>query len=314
MAGFDNGSQSGGVWQKMQDLLAEHISSLEYAKIEEARVASQQAEEAKMAQKKAEDAVVQAKNGLSVLNVQKDQVETEIIGLHEAKLGTEAELDELNEQIKKQQVLIDNLVSQEKSFLLSFEADKITQQEIIEKRDVLLSQQKSLNVDLSNKQLNLKEIEQKISERESMLRESEQKIQVNESLIQKLSGDNKKLLEEIELAKQLKVESESKKLAEQEQCRLVVAECELRKKVAEEELQAVLKDVENYKNEILESQQKIENEMLFIKQMNDINLQKNKEVAQAKTKLKEIIAKLILEVDEVKASEFKNILFVVDKL
>jgi chromosome segregation ATPase len=308
------GSKAGGALEKVQEIVAQYISELESGKIAESRLAVQAAEEAKMVQSKAEEAVRKANEELEKLEAKKSLLSLSVSKIEQVKEAKQEALTEMDRLLAKKKVEADEYdakstfaqssVAQNEQSMASLEGRRQKAQKESDEINAKLAEQKSAYDLLVSKSL----------EKQKEVQESEDKVQANKVLSDKLMEENKNLLKEVESLSSDKGDFAQKCVQAEQELVVFLQDIEAKKKVASNELAVSQNEVDGVKKEIALEKESLESERLFIKKMEEINNQKGKAFLSAKDKMKEIITKCIPDLEAERASEFKNLLSVIEKL
>lgn len=310
MAGFNSDSQSGGIYLQIQEIIAKYIGSLEKSKIDEGRLAMQLAEEAKLNQQKFEEAAKNIGVEIDALVEKKAKLVSDIANVEASKGAKKLELAQLAEVVVEKQKELSAVLSEKESVGL----------EIVKKKEevgALVARKNEFNdlaAKTSEKLLQLKEFESKLKQLKSQEEESNSKVESNKILVKDSVERNKVLLLDKAVLELEKTKAAEKLVVAQVEVEQFFAENRAKKAAATKDLEAVLLELKSVKEKYLSERQMVESETLFIKQMNDLNVQKNKTLAFTKDKLKDIISELVLNDSESKSAELKNLLLIVEKL
>jgi chromosome segregation ATPase len=310
MAGFNLDTQS-SVYTQIQEIISKYISNLEFAKMEESKRLCQLAEEAKNIKIKIDNDVKKASEELSSINRNKEREledkETFLLNKNQEFLSITKEIEEKKKELNELNM------DKELSFIeLNKHKDEIYT--LSSQQERLSNEIGLLNSNIQSGNLKLNEIQNKFNELTEKSNELNKFVESNDTLFHRLSDDSSKLMGEIDELKKSKSLMEASVGTTKKELDVFLAEIDIKKKIAKNELDKVEKLVQENNTNISEERKTIEKEILFLQQMKEINLQKNKNFIYIKEKLQEIITKLVLEVDETKAVEFKTLLSVVNKL
>jgi len=314
MAGFNSDNQLSGVYQQINEIIAKYIGSLESSKIEESKRATQLAETAKSDQLKAETEILRLNNTITSQKTSISTLKTELENLENTKTTKQTELNKLEIEL-----------GVKKKELTSIQTSKVTSTDEITKASTELSklskdlEQKQVEYNqvisgLSTKQTELETLLTSVSNAQNESQRIERILKANEEIVSQLKESKLTLNKEISNLKKDKEGFESAKELAQKEYTEFIEDLEIKRKNANNTLSTVLTEIKTNSEKMKNERQVLENEQLFIKQVNELNAQKAKSLTYTKGKLQEMITELILEVDETRASELKSLLVIIEKL
>ncbi len=314
MAKLKNSSTPSNVYAQIQEIIAKHIGSLESDKMAQAEKATQMIKESESNLERTNGMIVVADKDLKNLEDKKTKLNTDIEKLKTSKVLKDKELSEITNEVTTQKENLDK-INKEKTTSSNVVDDLIEKIKVLgERKSKAVEECNSLNNLLRDKQIESDNLDKKIAENKLSLKslqdDQNNLVTSNKLLAQK----NKQLVLDGEKAASETLVLATNKETSQTEYNEFVLDIESKKVQANKELKYVLDEVEANKAVITEENSKIESEKLFLKQMADLNAQKNNGFVYTKTELKKIITKLILEVDGNKGSELKNLLSIVEKL